>query len=614
MPISAVSRRTLAAACALAPLALVAAGPALAAPTGPPPVTITQSTPSADNANGDIFITPTGGTANYLNGAEIIDRTGKVIWFHPSPSNATDFRTQTYQGRPVLTWTQGGVNAQGVGQVTDYIYDTRYQQIATVQAGNGYTADSHEFLITPQNTALITIYGSAHADLTSIGGSANQLVTDGIVQEIDIPTGKVLWQWDSKDHVPYSDSHQPLPASPTTAWDWFHINAVHFDTDGDLLINSRHTWTTYKVDRTTGNVIWELGGKESSFSEQAAPGQVLDGAGEILAWEHDPEALGNNTYTWFDNESAGTPLLPTSRSVTVKLDTINHVATLVSSNNQPEGLAASSQGDVQTTANGNQLIGWGNLNHFSEFDPAGNLVLEAAYPTGVNSYRAYRLPWKAATFTTATTSGGSYSATVSAYDGNLTPTGTVTFTGAGTTLCTATLTNGTGSCGGSPATSSVVAAYSGDGDFTGSSYEATAVSGGVAGSVPATLALSIGSAPSFGSFAAGTAADYTASTTADVLSTAGNANLSVADASATAPGHLVNGAFSLPSPLQAQASSAAGSGGALATLPATLETWSAPVSHDPVTLAFSQHIAADDALRTGAYTKALTFTLSTTTP
>ena len=81
------------------------------------------------------------------------------------------------------------------------------------------------------------------------GGPADQTVIDGVVQEIDVRTGKVLFEWNSADRVPYSQSEQPLPASASTPWDWFHINAVHLDSDGNLLIDARDTWTTYKVNR-----------------------------------------------------------------------------------------------------------------------------------------------------------------------------------------------------------------------------------------------------------------------------------------------------------------------------------------------------------------------------
>jgi Arylsulfotransferase (ASST) len=164
-----------------------------AAPTAPPPVTILTS--NASKADGDFFISPYGDQTTYANGPEILSPSGKVLWFKavPAGEEASDFRVQTYHGQPVLTWWQG-TGLGGVSQGTDYIYNDHYQQIAEVNAGNGYSADGHEFLITPWNTALILSYTTATADLTSIGGPADQSVINGVVQEIDIKTGKVLFQ------------------------------------------------------------------------------------------------------------------------------------------------------------------------------------------------------------------------------------------------------------------------------------------------------------------------------------------------------------------------------------------------------------------------------------
>ena len=362
------------------------------APTAPPPVTILKN--GASRSDGDLFISPYSTGTTYPSGPEILSPQGKVIWFKavPAGEEAADFRTQTYDGRPVLTWWQGtGLGALSTG--TDYIYNDHFQQIAQVNAGNGYSADGHEFLITPWNTALVLSYATATANLTSIGGPADQTVIDGIVQEINIKTGRVLFQWNSADHVPYSQSEQPLPASASTPWDWFHINAVHLARDGNLLIDGRDTWTTYKVSLRSGRIIWRLGGKDSSFAVRAAPGQVLDSAGEIFAWQHDPEQVGPNTFTFFDNDSSGTPLLSYSRAVTVRLNYRARVATLVAADAQPEGLSAASQGDAQTTRNGDLVVGWGALPYFSEFSPSGQLLFNAEFPTGVNTYRAYQLPW-----------------------------------------------------------------------------------------------------------------------------------------------------------------------------------------------------------------------------
>ncbi len=141
-----------------------------------PPITVL--THAAHSANGDIFIAPQG--CGYASGPEILSPSGKVIWFHAVPAGefADDFRTQTYQGEPVLTWLQGGCGLSG----TDYIYNDHYQRIADVSAGNGYFTDFHEFLITPWNTALILAYVTGTANLTSMGGPADQRVFDGIVR------------------------------------------------------------------------------------------------------------------------------------------------------------------------------------------------------------------------------------------------------------------------------------------------------------------------------------------------------------------------------------------------------------------------------------------------
>jgi hypothetical protein len=122
----------------------------------------------------------------------------------------------------------------------------------------------------------------------------------------------------------------------------------------------------------------------------------------------------------------------------------------------------------------------------------------------------------------------------------------------------------------------------------------TSATAPIGGTVPATLALTLGSAPSFGGFTPGVDKTYTTQTSATVTSTAGDATLT-----ATPAGHLANGAFTLPAALQVSLSKS---------------SWNAPVSNDPVAVAFSQHIGADDALRTGTYATTVTFTLSTTNP
>ncbi|MDH6118496.1 hypothetical protein ABH930_001496 [Kitasatospora sp. GAS204A] len=400
------TRRALALAATTAIVGTLATTGASAAPTAGLPLPLPPLTVLTDrttDTGGDLFLAPSSQSSRYASGVEILSPNGKnVLWSHPLPAgqSAADFRKQTYHGKPVLTWWQGS-GLGGLSDGVDVIYNDRYQKIGEVKAGNGYAADGHEFLITPQNTALVISYTEATADLTAIGGPADQKVIDGIVQEVDIRTGKVLFQWNSADHVPYAESEQPLPASASTPWDWFHLNAVKLDGNGSLLVDARNTWTTYEVSRHTGQIRWQLGGKESSFKVAAAPGQVLNSAGQLFSWQHDPQPLGNGLYTLFDNESAGVANtgsgaiseLPYSRVVTVRLDFRTHQATLVRSVDQPAGLSASSQGNAQPLRDGGQVVGWGSLPYISEFDRSGELVFNAEFPAGVNTYRAYRFAW-----------------------------------------------------------------------------------------------------------------------------------------------------------------------------------------------------------------------------
>jgi len=398
---SALAAGSLAALGAVASLAGVAS--AAPPPTAPLPVKILTH---GNLGNGDIFVSPFGDAETYANGAEILDQSGNVVWFHqvPAGEEAADFRVQTYQGQPVLTFWQG-VGAGGHGVGVDYIYNAQYQKIGEVKAGNGQSADVHEFDITPQGTALIPVYYETTADLTSIGGPSNQKILNEAVQEIDIATGQVLFEWNAEDHVPFSQSEQPLPASPTEAWDWFHMNAIKPDGNGDLLVDARDTWTFYDVNRQTGDINWQVGGKASSFTQLAAPGQSLNNAGDLFAWQHDPEPLGNYEFTVFDDESAGkantgieaVQNLGLARAERIKIDPFAGTVTLEQTWNQPEGLVASSQGNAQTTGDGNLFVGWGNLPYFSEFDQSGDLLFNAQFPTGVNSYRAYLFPWPPST-------------------------------------------------------------------------------------------------------------------------------------------------------------------------------------------------------------------------
>jgi hypothetical protein len=376
---------------AIAALVLTTTG-ALAAPPdpaalsrNPQPVPITVLKLSRDTARGLIFLTPNATDPTLAHGAQIVDDWGRPAWFNPLPSGtgAYDLRVQHYRGEPVVTWIQSQ-GAFSTGPTTDVIADRRYHVIATVQAGHGLTADIHEFHLTAQNTALITIYNTVPRDLSAVGGPANGRVTEGIIQEIDVANGHVLFEWHSLDHIGLDESHEPLPTSLTSAWDYFHLNAVSVDEDGNLLVGARHTWAIYRLNRRSGEVLWRLGGKKSDFAL---------GPNVQFAWQHNPTAVDDHGLVRiFDNEAAPA-VLPYSRVIWVRHDDRNGTATLERWLKHPEGLSAGSQGNAQGLANGDTFVGWGQLPRFSEFDRHDGLVFDASLPANYNSYRAYRHEW-----------------------------------------------------------------------------------------------------------------------------------------------------------------------------------------------------------------------------
>jgi hypothetical protein len=331
---------------------------------------------SSRDAGGYIFIAPKQGQT--AEGPEIVDGQGRPVWFHPG-GEASDFRVQRYHGDPVLTWCEGGVG---------YIVDGSYHVIATVHAGNDLDLDGHEFALTPQGTALITIAHGMPYDLSSVGGAKDGVVADGIVQEIDVATGHVLFEWHSLDHVPLGESYLPINSDPDS-YDYFHINSVTVADDGNLLISGRHTWTIYKVDRQTGRLLWRLGGKRSDFTL---------GPGVRFAWQHNPLPAGASTIRLFDNENNGEPggrVGAQSRVIWIHLDTATMTATLVKAITHPAALSVPSQGNAQALDNGDTFVGWGQLGRVSEFDSQGKRVFDATLPGGNNTYRAYRFEWSA---------------------------------------------------------------------------------------------------------------------------------------------------------------------------------------------------------------------------
>ncbi len=351
----------------------------------PPVVSVTQGAGAGEGPY--LFLAPRGYAGKSVgdSGLMIVDRAGELVWFgSPISGTPLNFTRQVYRGQPVLTWSAGIVNAVGITYGTSYIADSSYKVIAKVKAGNGAQTDLHEFSITPQDTALITAHRKVPADLSSVGGPKKGWLMTSNAQEIDIASGKVLFDWNSLDHVPLTESYQKLMGgTSSTPYDYFHINSVALAPDGDVIISSRNTWTIYKVSRSSGKIAWRLGGKKSDFTR---------GPGATFAWQHDARMPAADVLTLFDNASAP-PVEAQSRGLLLNVDTKAMHVTLKQAYKHPAGLLADNQGSVQVQPDGRVLVGWGAQPYLSEFAGDGGLILDAELPLNDQSYRAFTFPW-----------------------------------------------------------------------------------------------------------------------------------------------------------------------------------------------------------------------------
>src|ERR687897_551090 len=288
----------------------------------PPAIRVNANLPGT--APGHFFVSPKKGPgeeAPTQDGPLIVDASGEPVWFRPLQqvdADAFTFQVQRYKGETVLTWWEGLHTGYGQGEYV--ICDHSYREITRVKAGNGYEGDHHEFLITPEDTALITIYHKVSMDLSGLGGPVDGVVLDGIVQELDIETGEVDWR---------------------------------------------------------------LGGEQSDFEM---------GYGTRTDWQHDARRQPDGTIMIFDN--GGVEKDVQSRGIVVEVDEDDMSATLAGEYTHPDKILAATQGNVQVLPNGNVFVGWGSEPSFSEFSKDGKLIFDASFPSQVESYRAFRFPWK----------------------------------------------------------------------------------------------------------------------------------------------------------------------------------------------------------------------------
>lgn len=285
------------------------------------------------------------------------------------------YSVQRYQEKPVLAIWQGQFNAGGYGFGYNLLLNQSYEVVGNVTTDlAGLGADIHEFQITANDTALLSAYNATQLDLTPYGGPVDGYILDGIFQEVDIATGKGLFTWSALEHVNPSDCYVSpgSTGSEESPWDYFHINSIE-KSGGNYLVSSRHCHAAYYIDGSNGDILWTLGGKNSTFTgpgsefyyqvshvpichPTAAKSKVLQHDARFHSTNNSQISIFDNGATSWDESEA------TARGLLINLDYSNLTATLAIEAIPYYNLTtAKSQGNVQVQENGNLMIGWGQM-------------------------------------------------------------------------------------------------------------------------------------------------------------------------------------------------------------------------------------------------------------
>jgi arylsulfotransferase ASST len=382
----------------------------------PPRIAVDQTSPQVAG-DGKLLLTPTpspvvhpgsGITIHSVGpgGPMLADAQGRVIWFKQlqPPEVAANLRVQRYHGHRVLTWWQGTVNFSAFGAGEGIIANHSYRVVKSVQAGNGYSMDIHEFSLTHSGDALFTVYSPILVHLPGTPPDTLSKLLDAAVQEVDIRTGLVVWEWHAYGHIPLSDSY----ATPqnSASYDAFHINSIQPLAGDRALISARDTSAIYEIDKATGKLIWKLGGKDSSFDL---------GPGARFHFQHNAQMLGGGQIGMFDDEAGPPEYAPSSRGLILKLSRDGRTARVARSYQRPDDTSAQSEGSLQVLPSGRVFVDFGAQRFFSEFSPSGQLLYDGSLPVDDGTYRMYREHWNAHPHTVPTAATVANGESVSVY-------------------------------------------------------------------------------------------------------------------------------------------------------------------------------------------------------
>ncbi|HMT28296.1 MAG TPA: aryl-sulfate sulfotransferase [Bacteroidia bacterium] len=355
-----------------------------------PSYTITAYSPAS---TGYYFVCPIRVGANpngILPTHMILDSIGDVIYYKPFPNilNTGDFKINQNGN---ITYSQDGKY---------YVMDSTFVVVDSVETPSGFTYDGHDIQLLPNGHILLLATEVIQMDLSSYNlfgpnhtnpGNASANVTCGIVLELD-QNKNIVFEWHAKDYYAFDDIDISFCNNPNNV-DWTHYNAVEMDSDSNLLVSSRHFSEITKINRTTGAIMWRLGGNANQFNFVNDPA--------MFRRQHDIRKVSNGNYSLFDNGD-GNISIPyhTAIGKEYELDENLLTANLVWSYENNPASHSLAMGSFDRSPNGISILGYG-INRlgseiFTAVDEIGNKVLEISFDDTLWSYRSFHydtLPW-----------------------------------------------------------------------------------------------------------------------------------------------------------------------------------------------------------------------------
>ncbi|TAL67317.1 MAG: T9SS type A sorting domain-containing protein [Bacteroidetes bacterium] len=330
-----------------------------------------------------ILVLDSTGSPYYYNKPQIAG-----IDFKPEPNGLFSYASPSFIG----TGTQSGPLMIQNFNVINYILDSSFTIIDSVQMQNGYLADFHEFQMLPNGHYLLISYDNNYIDMSRVieGGNPNAKVIGTVIQELD-NNKNCVFQWRSLDHYPITDSRDNLK---NASFEHAHVSSLYLDTDGNLIVSLVATAEIIKIDMVSGKILWRLGGLKNDFN---ISGEHEENAPDYFSMQHDVKRLDNGNLLFYDNGPYKIPWY--SRAVEYSLDETNKTASLVWEFRHTPDISGYAMGSAQRLSNGNTLINWGLIfsgfhRTITEVTPDNKIAYELSLPSDAFSYRAskYEFP------------------------------------------------------------------------------------------------------------------------------------------------------------------------------------------------------------------------------